>query len=102
MDENNVTNNSVDNGYLSDSSDSMLISLMKLVFVVLIGGLVVKYFRKFVNWVKEGKRLREEDKERKAEALIEVLAEKKAQEKVDAIMAQQVKEKEESEKDSNK
>ena len=100
MDENNVTNNSVDNGYLSDSSDSMFTSLIKLVFVVLIGGLVVKYFRKFVNWVKEGKRLREEDKKRKEDALIDALAEKKALEKVDAIMAQQVKE--ESEKDSNK
>lgn len=96
MDENNVVNSVNDGGYsvTTSSDDSMFTSLVKLLFVVVIGGLVVKCFKKFVNWVKDGQRLRREEKLRKEADKINELAEKKAQEKLDSLLAKEVKESE--------
>lgn len=97
MDENLVTNNvENENSVVNNTSseDSMFMMLFKMIVIVLIGGAIVKLFRRFVNWVKEGQRLRKEEKKRKQDELVE----KKAQEKLDAWLAQEVEAKEESEK----
>ena len=97
MEENFVNNSTTDVVTTSDSSDSMFTMLIKTVFVVVLGGLLVKLFRKAVNWFKEGQRLRREEAERKNKAAFDDLVEKKTQEKLDAILAEQVKAKEQSE-----
>ena len=105
--EENVVNNDINNiensNLTTNSDDNMFTMLVRMVFVVILGGLIVKLFRKAVNWFKEGQRLRREEKDRKAQEkvneLIEKEAEKKVQEKLDALLERQVKE---SEKDSEK
>lgn len=99
--EENIVNNVENNGYsMSDNSDdSMFMSLLKLVFVVLIGGLVVKLIKKAKNWFKEGQRLRQEEKQRKEQAKFDAAVEEKAKEMLDTYLASKV---EESEKDSKK
>lgn len=102
MDENtNVVDNIVNNSYVTPNGndDSMFVMLFKTVVVVLIGGLIVKLFRRFVNWVKEGQRLRKAEKERKESAKFDEAVNKKSKELLDEYLASQVKE---SEKDSEK
>lgn len=98
--EENVAMNNVENASVSTSSsnDDMFTMLFKMVFVVLIGGLIVKLFKRVVNWFKENKRLRQEEKDRKDKEKFDELVEKKAQEKLDEILAKQVESKEEPEK----
>lgn len=98
MEENNVTN--VENtGYVvpsTNSDDSMFVMLVKTLVVVLLGGLITKLIKKFVNYIKEGQRLRREEKQRKETEEFEKMVEKKAQEKLDALLAEEIKSKEES------
>lgn len=95
MEENFV--NSIDNSSSVTTSDDPMLQFVRMVFVVVIGGLVIKYIKKFVNWLKEGQRLRREEKERKQKQVEDERVEQRAQELVDAMMAKQVTE---SEKDS--
>lgn len=94
MNENVMSN--VENVSVSTntSDDDMFTMLFKMVFIVLIGGLIVKLFKKAVNWFKEGKRLRREEKQRKESEELEKLVEKRAQEKLDELLANEVKESE--------
>lgn len=87
---NNVVDQCVSNTDVVNSDDSMMLALMKLIFVVLIGGLFVKIFNKISKWFKENKRLRELENQRKADAAIEARAEKLAQQKIDELLAKQV------------
>lgn len=101
--EENVNATNVENLSVSSSSDdNMITMLIKLVFVVLIGGVVTKLIKKFVNYIKEGKRLRDEEKQRKNQKEFDELVEKKAQEKLDALLAKQVEEAKSEEKEENK
>lgn len=94
--EENVNATNVENLSVSSSSDdNMITMLIKLVFVVLIGGVVTKLIKKFVNYIKEGKRLRDEEKQRKNQKEFDELVEKKAQEKLDQLLAKDVESKEE-------
>lgn len=94
--EENVNATNVENLSVSSSpDDNMITMLIKLVFVVLIGGVVTKLIKKFVNYIKEGKRLRDEEKQRKNQKEFDELVEKKAQEKLDTLLAKQVESKEE-------
>ncbi len=93
--EENVSNVAMDNventGVVTTSSDdNMVTMLLKLVFVVLIGGLVTKLVKRFINWVREGQRLRKEEKDRKDQKAFDELVDKKAQEKLDELLAKQV------------
>ena len=95
MEEN--TNNVVENtGYdvTTNSNDSMAVMLVRTIVIVLIGGLIVKLVKRVVNWFKESKRLRKAEAERKREEELEKLAEKRAQQKLDELLADSVKEKE--------
>lgn len=94
--EDNLVTNVENTGVTTTSDDSMFAMLIKLVFVVLIGGLIVKSFRRFVDWIKDGQRLRREEKERKEQAKFDEMVEKKAQEKLDALLAEEIRSKEES------
>lgn len=100
MEENVAMNNVENTGVVTTSSDdNMVTMLIKLVFVVLIGGLVTKLIKRFINWIREGQRLRKEEKDRKDQKTFDELVDKKAQEKLDELLAQQVEaKKEESEK----
>lgn len=94
--EENVNATNVENLSVSSSpDDNMITMLIKLVFVVLIGGVVTKLIKKFVNYIKEGKRLRDEEKQRKNQKEFDELVEKKAQEKLDQLLAKDVESKEE-------
>lgn len=89
--EENVNATNVENLSVSSSpDDNMITMLIKLVFVVFIGGVVTKLIKKFVNYIKEGNRLRDEEKQRKNQKEFDELVEKKAQEKLDELLAQQV------------
>lgn len=92
--EENFANNIVDQvsnqDVVNSSDDSMMLALMKLVFVVIIGGLFVKMFNKISKWFKENKRLRELEHQRKEDAAIEARAEKIAQQKIDELLAKEV------------
>ena len=101
MEEN--TNNVVENtGYdvTTNSNDSMAVMLVRTIVIVLIGGLIVKLVKRVVNWFKESKRLRKAEAERKREEELEKLAEKRAQQKLDELLADSVKEKESEMKES--
>lgn len=89
MDE-NIANTVDDVNVSTSSDDNSMMSFVKLIVVVLIGGLIVKLFKKAVNWFKEGQRLRREEKDRKNQKEFEELVEKKAQEKLDSLLAKEV------------
>lgn len=95
--EENVNATNVENLSVSSSpDDNMITMLIKLVFVVLIGGVITKLIKKFVNYIKEGNRLRQEEKDRKNQKEFDELVEKKAQEKLDELLAKDIETKEES------
>lgn len=98
MEENvNATVENMSVSTANSSDDNTITMLIKLVFVVLIGGIVTKLIKKFVNYIKEGNRLRDEEKQRKSKKEFDELVEKKAQEKLDQLLAEDVKSKAESE-----
>lgn len=101
--EENVNATNVENLSVSSSpDDNMITMLIKLVFVVLIGGVVTKLIKKFVNYIKEGNRLRDEEKQRKNQKEFDELVEKKAQEKLDTLLAKQVESKDSEKTEENK
>lgn len=82
--------NKVSDTDVNSSDDSMAIALMKLIFVVIIGGLFVSLFNRVTGWFKENKRLRDAERQRKADAELEARAEKLAMKKVDELLAKEV------------
>ena len=105
MDENtNVVDNVVNNNSYTpnNSDDSMFVMLGKTILIVVIGGMIVKLFRRFVNWVKEGQRLRKEEKERKESAKFDEAVNAKSKQLLDDYLASQVKQSEEKTSEENK
>lgn len=88
--EENVANDVENTGVVTTSDDSMFMMLFKTVVVVLIGGLITKLIKRFINYIREGQRLRREEKSRKDAEEFEKLVDKKAQEKLDELLAKQV------------
>ena len=97
MEENNVVN-VAENVSTSSSDDGLFLTIFKFLFMVLIGGMIVKAFKKAKNYFSENKRLREKERQEKEQAEFDRRVEEKAQEKLDAMLAAEVK----SEEDSTK